>query len=226
MKIRSLLPLFFLGSLVTPQAISAESVTSFQEVRVSAETSSVSVLTRKYGFGERSERVRALQHVLAGGVVADGLYGNQTRNAHIRKLKTMKLSTENVPSNKPVPKYNISYDKEKRCPQYEAEFVKHGLQPVEVFSYLAWRESRCNPKSVNAIWKNGKIVWTLNKDGSYDSGLLQINSSWKTVTSQICGTEFGDLRPLRNLDCNLKVAKYLLDNASDGLGNWKIRKTN
>jgi hypothetical protein len=53
---------------------------------------------------------------------------------------------------------------------------------------------------------------------SYDSGLLQINSSWVTVTSQVCGTKWGDLRPLRTSSCNLKVAKYLFENG--GLGNW------
>jgi hypothetical protein len=45
--------------------------------------------------------------------------------------------------------------------------------------------------------------------------LLQINSTWKTVTRNICG---GGLELLINLDCNLRVAKYLLDNG--GLGHW------
>lgn len=226
MKIRSLLLLFFLSSLAVPQVALAQNDTSTQDVHSSVTTSSVSVLTRKYGFGERSNRVRALQRTLAGGVVVDGVYGNQTRNAHIRKLKALGLPRNNVPSNKPVPRYNISYDSKKRCPQYEASFAEHGLVPVEVFSYIAWRESRCNPKSVNAIWENGKIVWTLNRDGSYDSGLLQINSSWKTVTSQVCESEFGDLKVLRTLDCNLKVAKFLFISSKNGLGHWSVRRTN
>jgi hypothetical protein len=225
MKNRSLLLLLFLSTLSVQQVATNENKASAQDVQVVAESQVSSVLTRKYGFGERSNRVRALQRELSG-VVVDGVYGNQTRNAHIRKLKALGLPRNNVPSNKPVPRYNISYDSEKRCPQYEASFAEHGLQPVEVFSYIAWRESRCNPKSVNAVWKNGKIVKTLNRDGSYDSGLLQINSSWTTVTAQTCGTEWGNLRPLLNLDCNLKVAKFLLDNSSSGLGNWNVRRTN
>lgn len=112
-------------------------------------------------------------------------------------------------------KYNISYDKTKRCPQYEADFKKYGLAPVEVFSYIAWRESRCAPGALNLL---------RNKDRSYDSGLLQINSSWKTVTSQVCGSKWGNMKALLNLDCNLKVAKFLLDPRNGGLGNWNIYK--
>ena len=98
--------------------------------------------------------------------------------------------------------------KKGKCPKYEQVFARYGLEPVEVFSYIAWRESRCTPDAMNT---------TLNRDGSFDSGLLQINSTWKTVTRNICG---GGLELLVNLDCNLRVAKYLLDNG--GLGHWGI----
>lgn len=182
-------------------------------------------LTTKYKFNEKSSRVKTLQRHL--GVYVDGHYGKITRRAHIAKLKAAGLPTDVVPAvTKPTPKYNISYDKVKRCPRFEQAFEQYGLLPVDVFSYIAWRESRCNPEAINAIWKNGKITWTLNKDGSYDSGLLQINSSWKTVTSQVCQAEFGNLKVLLNLDCNLKVAKYILDASSSGLGNWKVYRRN
>lgn len=106
-----------------------------------------------------------------------------------------------------------------RCPRFEELFAEYGLVPVETFSYIAYRESRCRPRAVNARWDaEGNIVWTLNKDGSYDSGLLQINSTWKTVTRQICG---GGIEMLKQLDCNLRVAKYLLDNG--GLGHWGVK---
>lgn len=106
----------------------------------------------------------------------------------------------------------------KRCPHFEQMFKDYGLEPVAVFSKIAYRESRCNPSAVNAKWDaNGNIVWTLNKNGSYDSGLLQINSTWKTVTRKICG---GDIKLLIQLDCNLRVAKYLLDNG--GLNHWSM----
>ena len=95
---------------------------------------------------------------------------------------------------------------------------EHGL-PVKHFSYIAWRESRCRIKAINAIWKNGKIIWTLNKNGTYDSGLLQINSSHKSLTRRVCK---GGLEKLLELDCNLKVAKHLYD--AHGLDPWKVYK--
>jgi hypothetical protein len=112
----------------------------------------------------------------------------------------------------------IPSDKTRRCPKFEQAFRDYGLVPVQVFSYIAYRESGCNVDAINAKWDaNGKIVWTLNKNGSYDSGLLQVNSSWVTVTKNICG---GGIKLLRTLDCNLKVSKYLLDNG--GLRHWSL----
>lgn len=108
------------------------------------------------------------------------------------------------------------------CPNWESLFKDHQL-PSKLFSYIAWRESRCNPGAVNALWENGKIVWTLNQDGSYDSGLLQINSSWKTVTSQVCNSQYGDLTVLTVPSCNVKVAKYLYDREKKRLSSWQIR---
>lgn len=113
----------------------------------------------------------------------------------------------------------VPSEETKRCPRFEVIFRDYGLEPVDTFSYIAYRESRCRIKAVNAKWdENGKIIWTLNSNGSYDLGLLQINSSWKTVTRNICG---GDITTLYLLDCNLKVAKYLLDNG--GLGHWSVK---
>jgi hypothetical protein len=106
----------------------------------------------------------------------------------------------------------IPADATKRCPQYEAKFAKYGL-PVEIFSYISWRESRCNPKAENL---------TRNANGSSDHGLVQINSSWKTLTAESCGSRRGDLSALLNVDCNLKVAKRLLDTSSNPLGNWRL----
>jgi hypothetical protein len=101
----------------------------------------------------------------------------------------------------------VPKDPSKRCPQWEPKFAQHGL-PVKAFSYIAWRESRCRIKAHNT---------TLNRNGSQDLGLVQVNSSWKTVTRNICGT---DITGLFNVDCNLAVAKYLYDNG--GLRHWSL----
>lgn len=124
------------------------------------------------------------------------------------------IVVEEVKQNK-VPRIDES---EKRCPRFEPLFKEYGLFPVETFSYIAYRESRCRIKAINATWDaEGNLTYHLNKDKSWDSGLLQINSSWKTVTRNICGT---NLEGLLILDCNLRVAKYLLDNG--GLSHWNL----
>lgn len=126
--------------------------------------------------------------------------------------KVLVLPTEVVPE-------GVSKDQDKRCPQWEDEIAAFGL-PVETFSYVAWRESRCNPQSINARWRNGKIVWTLNKNGSFDTGLFAINSSWVTVTAKECASQKGDLSVLFDVRCNLAVARYLYRNG--GLRHWNL----
>jgi len=115
-------------------------------------------------------------------------------------------------------KQQIPKDLNKRCPQWEYKFIEFGL-PVELFSYIAWRESGCNEKAINAKYdKAGNVIWTLNKNGSIDRGLVQINSCWKSLTKKLCGTS---LDGLLNVDCNLKVAKYLYD--IDGAKPWAFK---
>ena len=147
-----------------------------------------------------------------------------TNEAIVTQPKVAIVIPSGLPENlqAPVEKATTQKTKHKKdnqsCPQFEETFKQYGLLPVDTFSYIAWRESGCNPKAINAKWdKKGNITWTLNKNGTYDSGLLQINSSWKTVTKKVCKR---DISGLLELDCNLKVAKYLLDNG--GLGHWNL----
>lgn len=99
------------------------------------------------------------------------------------------------------------------CPQYHAILKRYGLPP-KIFGPIAWRESRCNPKSISAVRKTG---WP-------DAGLLQIQGSWNTLTRKIC-----HLRPdqsqviaLTRLECQLPVARYLWAGGKGG-GHWSIR---
>ena len=120
----------------------------------------------------------------------------------------------------------VPKDKSKRCPQWEPKIAAAGL-PVQTFSYLAWREARCNRKSVNARWdSSGRIVWTLNKNGSYDSGLFQHNSSWLSATRQVCGVNTGnkrkDLEALYDVDCSIAMAVWLMENTKGKLANWNL----
>jgi len=120
----------------------------------------------------------------------------------------------------------VPLDKSKRCPQYEALFAKYNL-PVQIFSYIAWRESRCNPNGINAKWDaNGNMTYNLNSDKSWDSGLLQVNSSWISSVREVCAVNTGDkrrdLETLFDAECNVKFAKFIMDNTKGKLGNWNL----
>ena len=118
-----------------------------------------------------------------------------------------------------------------RCPKIENDFRKIGL-PVKAFSYLAWRESRCQRHAIGWNYHKGFSAQHCRNVSaqaykkcfavrSYDSGLLQINSTWVTVTANVCGGEWGDLSVLRKKRCNLRVAKALFNDG--GFVHWAIK---
>jgi hypothetical protein len=182
------------------------------------------VLLDNYSFGEQGKRVMSLQRAI-GSVRVDGDYGSITRREHIEKLKSLNLPTNNVPSPPMSSVYNIPSDLSKRCPKWEPLLKDVGLEPVEVFSYIAWRESGCNPAAQNAKWDaNGNMTYALNKDKSYDTGLLQINSSWRSKVAMVCGEKAIDNRMdgLKDVSCNVKFAKWIMDNSQGKLGNWRV----
>ena len=147
----------------------------------------------------------ALSTIFVGTAFAAQPKPTQTHPAvlieHQRQLR------EQMPPVVEITPPGVPKDPSQRCPQWEAKFREYGL-PVIAFSYISFRESRCNPHA----WNRYK-----NADGSQDLGLVQINSSWKTVTRNICGT---DITGLFNVDCNLSVARYLYDNG--GLRHWSL----
>lgn len=184
------------------------------------------VLLANYSFGEKSERVKNLQRTI-GSVRVDGDYGSITRRRHIEKLQSLNLPVSNVPEPPMSAVYNIPGDQSKRCPMWEPLFKEVGLLPVEVFSYIAWRESGCNPAAQNARWDaNGNMTYALNKNRSYDTGLLQINSSWKSRVADVCGKDAVENRMsgLKDVHCNVKFAKWIMDNSEGKLGNWRVFK--
>lgn len=197
-------------------------------VKVSAkEARLVSAIQQTYQFRERSERVRVLQRLL-GNLETDGYYGSLTRKAHVAALEARGMSLAHVPAvtypTSSGPRFPS--DQSMRCPKWEAKFREHGL-PVEVFSYIAWRESKCNPKAINARWNSkGVMTYALNSNGTWDSGLVQINSSWVRIVREVCNVDTGsmrqDLEALLKVDCNLKMAKWIMDNTSGKLRNWSI----
>lgn len=110
----------------------------------------------------------------------------------------------------------------KRCPDFEPILAHYGL-PADPFSYIAWRESRCNPGAVNAKWNEaGEMVYALNKNKTWDSGLLQVNSIHRNLVREVCGKQAlrNNLAGLLDLDCQLRVAARLYDGGK-GLSHWR-----
>lgn len=118
-----------------------------------------------------------------------------------------------------------------RCPKWEPLMKKYGL-PVKTFSYIAWRESKCVPKAVGWNYKRGRSYRNCHHSPfkqyqrcsaikSFDSGLWQINSSWYTITKQICGKS-PQQGALFNPECNAKVALYLYEQGG-GLSHWGMQ---
>ena len=95
------------------------------------------------------------------------------------------------------------------CPKWEPLMREYfPKKVVPVMSKIAYRESRCNPKSLSAIRSNGRP----------DVGLFQVQGSWVTVTRAVCKKQ-DVIKALLNVRCNLKVAQYLYRNG--GLGHWR-----
>jgi len=106
-----------------------------------------------------------------------------------------------------------------RCAQWMSLAIQAGWRTVHlpVLDYIIWQESRCEPHQINK---------TLNKDGSWDYGLTQINDrSWCKPTRWykqgylqslgIVGYCDDLLTPINNL----KAAKALHDYSQKTNGN-------
>jgi len=130
-----------------------------------------------------------------------------------------------VKSDHPGKRQEVPNDPAKRCPKLEPVFEAYGLFPIETWSYIAWRESGCRPKAQNAKWDAaGNMTYALNKDGSYDTGLLQINSSWYSAVKNVCGDDAvkNRMQGLKTVHCNLMMARYIMNNSKGGLANWRM----
>jgi hypothetical protein len=133
------------------------------------------------------------------------------------------VSLPKVRNDHPGRRKAVPSDKSQRCPELEDTLRAYGMYPIQTWSYIAWRESRCRPDAQNATWDSkGNMTYALNKNGSYDTGLLQINSSWRTVTATVCGEKAlrNRMQGLKDIDCNIRVARYIMENSSGGLSNW------
>ena len=120
----------------------------------------------------------------------------------------------------------------KACPKYHDAMRKAGLPPA-LFSPIMYRESRCDPKAIGWNYQPGMsykdckrapapVYKRCRAVRTYDSGLLQINSSWVSVTAKVCKTRYGDMTVLLQPACNLAVAAHLYK--TSGIGNWRATR--
>ena len=159
---------------------------------------------------------------------SDIVYGIPQAMRDSDSVKSESVKDQALPpvrNNHKTKRKEVPSDPSKRCPALEPLLEAYGLFPVDTWSYIAWRESGCRPKAQNATWdSNGNMTYALNKDKSYDTGLLQINSSWRTVTATVCGEKATEnhMQGLKQLDCNLRVARYIMEHSEGGLSNWRM----
>jgi hypothetical protein len=232
----------FLGVSPTgePQPVRSASMEPLVVVAPKPIPTPTEIAQQSYDFGERGSSVRRLQQVIKA--TTDGVYGTSTWSAHRAYLIANSLSTATLPD---VPteyankwytvhykkqKISLPLDKSKRCIKYEGAFRRYGL-PVDIMSYVSWRESRCDVKAVGWNYKHGKSAWDCKRQefkkylvsckawDTFDSGLLQVNSSWYSVTKELCGAT-PQSGILRTIDCNLKVSKFMIDSNSYPMRNW------
>lgn len=117
------------------------------------------------------------------------------------------------------------------CPQWHDALRRHDL-PVKVFAPIMMRESKCLRDAIGWNYHKGKSHLDCKLSHartyrrckavkSYDIGLLQINSSHKTLTARVCRYDYGKMLILQKSECNLKVAAVLYNNGK-GLSNWQV----
>lgn len=115
-----------------------------------------------------------------------------------------------------------------RCGQWWGLALELGWQPedMETLDYVIWRESRCDHTQHNT---------TLNRDGSSDIGLTQINDrSWCLPTKWYPSGYLQSVGVLSTVGCeqlfdaatNLRAAKaiheYHISRGQQGFEAWKV----
>jgi hypothetical protein len=121
------------------------------------------------------------------------------------------------------------------CPKYTAQIKKTFPRKAwRTMDRIMWRESKCINRAVGWNYKPGKTYRDCRDSGrfhprkkckavrSWDVGLFQVNSSWYTLTTRLCGKNTRTTVLMRS-KCNFKVAKYLYKNG--GLAHWQGTST-
>jgi hypothetical protein len=121
------------------------------------------------------------------------------------------------------------------CPKYTAQIKKTFPRKAwRTMDRIMWRESKCIRQAVGWNHRPGMSHRDCKDSGrfhprkkckavrSWDVGLFQVNSSWYTLTTRLCGKNTRTTVLMRS-KCNFKVAKYLYKNG--GLAHWQGTST-
>ena len=117
------------------------------------------------------------------------------------------------------------------CSKYTAQIKKtFPRKDWRKMDAIMWRESKCVTKAVGWNYRKPQTHKDCRDNGyfpnrqrckavkSWDTGLFQINSSWNTITTRLCGKNTRSTI-LMQPDCNFRVAKWLYQNG--GLAHWQ-----
>lgn len=117
------------------------------------------------------------------------------------------------------------------CPKWEPLLAQYfPKKQVPTMSKIMYRESRCEAEAVGWNYRDGMsladcpdgryhVMRKCKAVKSWDVGLVQINSSWNSLTIKLCGHSTRS-RVLMKPHCNLKVASFLAKEENGGLANW------
>jgi len=121
------------------------------------------------------------------------------------------------------------------CPKYTAQIKKtFPRKDWRTMDRIMWRESKCQTRAVGWNYRSGTTHRDCKDNGfyharkkckavrSWDVGLFQVNSSWYTLTTRLCGKNTRS-RVLMKSSCNFRVAKWLYENG--GLVHWQGTST-
>ena len=172
-----------------------------------------SVLSQKFKWGQRGRLVKDLQAIVKAPLTAR--YDERTWGAHQKYMVKNSLDTTLVPKHRMKTAKKVPSNLEKHCLEYAEHAAKAGFpaSEIKVVTYVAWKESRCNPKAVNSKDKNG---------GSH--GLMQINNTWtrKLVREGIIKSRDELYNPQKNMHAAFFVWTESIKASRYGWKPWRI----
>ena len=129
----------------------------------------------------------------------------------VTTLITLPIAPETTTTTMPVPSDAL-------CPQWWPLAIEAGwtLDLLPTLDYVMWRESRCLPDQHNT---------TLNKDGSSDMGLTQVNDrSWCLGTRWYPNGYLQTIGVLNYVGCNELFDPYTNLKAAKAIYDYSLRE--